>query len=317
MPQHPFPPLYDKNSKILILGSFPSVKSREQMFFYGHPQNRFWKVISTVLGQKTPITVDEKKSFLLSNNIALWDVIASCDITGSSDSSIKNVIANDLTEILDNADIKQIFVNGKTAEKYYNKYIRNKINRDAICLPSTSPANAGWSLEKLVNEWKNIVLKMNRNMVRKATIDDLSSILKLYREQFKEMSKLIPDFIKVGDQSIDFIEKIIVNDESDILVYENDNEVVGFILLQIKVRPDFSFIVPEKYCYIMDLIVTEKHRNKGFGTALMNSAKDWAKEHNCNFINLDVLSNNSRAITLYEKLGYIPKAQEMYFKLDK
>ena len=157
MPQHPFPPLYDKNSKILILGSFPSVKSREQMFFYGHPQNRFWKVISTVLGQKTPITVDEKKSFLLSNNIALWDVIASCDITGSSDSSIKNVVANDLTEILDNADIKQIFVNGKTAEKYYNKYIRNKINRDAICLPSTSPANAGWSLEKLINEWKNIL----------------------------------------------------------------------------------------------------------------------------------------------------------------
>ncbi len=163
MPQHPFPPLYDKNSKILILGSFPSVKSREQMFFYGHPQNRFWKVISTVLGQETPITVDEKKNFLLSNNIALWDVIASCDITGSSDSSIKNVVANDLTEILDNAYIKQIFVNGKTAEKYYNKYIRNSINRDAICLPSTSPANAGWSLEKLVNEWKNIVLERNRN----------------------------------------------------------------------------------------------------------------------------------------------------------
>ena len=317
MPQHPFPPLYDKNSKILILGSFPSVKSREQMFFYGHPQNRFWKVISTVLGQKTPITVDEKKSFLLSNNIALWDVIASCDITGSSDSSIKNVVANDLTEILDNADIKQIFVNGKTAEKYYNKYIRNSINREAICLPSTSPANAGWSLEKLINEWKNIVLERNRNMVRKATIDDLSSILKLYREQFKEMSKLIPDFIKIGDQSIDFIEKIIINDDSDILVYENDSEVVGFILLQAKVRPDFSFIVPGKYCYIMDLIVTEKYRDKGFGTALMNSAKDWAKERDCNFINLDVLSNNPRAITLYEKLGYIPKAQEMYLKLEK
>ena len=157
MPQHPFPPLYDKNSKIFILGSFPSVKSREQMFFYGHPQNRFWKVISTVLGQVTPITIYEKKNFLLSNNIALWDVIASCDITGSSDSSIKNAVANDLTQILNNADIKQIFVNGKTAEKYYNKYIRNSINRDAICLPSTSPANAGWGIERLINEWKNIL----------------------------------------------------------------------------------------------------------------------------------------------------------------
>ncbi|MBQ8766562.1 MAG: DNA-deoxyinosine glycosylase [Clostridia bacterium] len=156
MPQHPFPPLYDENSKVLILGSFPSVKSREQMFFYGHPQNRFWKVISTVVEQETPITVEEKRTFLLSNKIALWDVIASCDITGSSDSSIKNVVANDLTEILHNADIKQIFVNGKTAEKYYNKYIRNVINRDAICLPSTSPANAGWDLQRLTVEWKNI-----------------------------------------------------------------------------------------------------------------------------------------------------------------
>ncbi len=157
MPQHPFPPLYDKNSNILILGSFPSVKSREQMFFYGHPQNRFWKVVSAVVGAETPVTIEDKKNFLLSNNIALWDVIASCDITGSSDSSIKNVVANDLTEILINTDIKQIFVNGKTAEKYYNKYIRDAIKRDAICLPSTSPANAGWGTERLINEWKNIL----------------------------------------------------------------------------------------------------------------------------------------------------------------
>ncbi len=153
MPQHPFPPLYDKNSKILILGSFPSVKSREQMFFYGHPQNRFWKVVSAVIGSDTPATIEEKREFLLAKNIALWDVIASCDITGSSDSSIKNVIANDLTEILKNADIKQIFTNGKTAEKYYNKYIRDTIGRDAVCLPSTSPANASWSVERLVEVW--------------------------------------------------------------------------------------------------------------------------------------------------------------------
>ena len=154
MLQHPIPPLYDVNSKVLILGSFPSVKSRENMFFYGHPQNKFWKVISTVIEADTPITVEEKSNFLYSNNIALWDVIASCDIVGSSDSSIKNVVANDLTEILKNASIKQIFVNGKTAEKYYNKYIRDKIEREAVCLPSTSPANAGWSLERLVEVWK-------------------------------------------------------------------------------------------------------------------------------------------------------------------
>lgn len=156
MPQHPFPPLYDKNSKILILGSFPSVKSREQMFFYGHPQNRFWKVVSSVLCVELPETIEEKKAFLHSNNIALWDVIASCDIAGSSDSSIKNVVANDLTDILSNANIKKIFVNGKTAEKYYNKYIRDIINREAVTLPSTSPANAVWNIEKLVDAWKVI-----------------------------------------------------------------------------------------------------------------------------------------------------------------
>ena len=156
MLQHPFPPLYDKNSKILILGSFPSVKSREQNFFYGHPQNRFWKVVATVLEKEIPTTIEEKREFLLSSNIALWDVIASCEITGSSDSSIKNVVANDLTEILETANIKKIFVNGKTAEKYYNRYIKDKIGRDAVCLPSTSPANAMWNVESLVEEWERI-----------------------------------------------------------------------------------------------------------------------------------------------------------------
>ena len=153
---HPIKPLYNKDSKILILGSFPSVKSREQMFFYGHPQNRFWKVLAAVLGTETPETVDEKREFILSHNIALWDVIASCEIDGSADSSIKNVVPNDLNEILDVADISAIFVNGKTAEKYYNKYIKDKINRQAVCLPSTSPANAGWSFERLCHAWKTV-----------------------------------------------------------------------------------------------------------------------------------------------------------------
>ncbi len=157
MIHHPFPPLYDENSKVLILGSFPSVKSREQLFFYGHPQNRFWKVISAITGKNEPVTIEEKKSLLLSSGIALWDVIASCEIAGSSDSSIKNVAANDLYEILQNADIKKIFVNGKTAEKYYNKYIRDKIGREAVCLPSTSPANAAWSVEKLIEAWTQIL----------------------------------------------------------------------------------------------------------------------------------------------------------------
>jgi hypoxanthine-DNA glycosylase len=153
---HPIPPLFDENSKTLILGSFPSVKSRESAFFYGYKQNRFWQVVASVLGEKTPNSIEEKKKLILGNNLALWDVIGKCEIEGSADSTIKNVTANDLTIILNNAPIDRIFVNGKTALKYYDKFILPSINRPAILLPSTSPANAVYTLEKLINEWKII-----------------------------------------------------------------------------------------------------------------------------------------------------------------
>lgn len=157
MIQHPFPPLYNNQSKILILGSFPSVKSREQRFFYGHPQNRFWKVLSAVLECGVPGTIEEKKDFLLSHGIALWDVIASCEITGSADSSIRQAVPNDLSPILKQAEIRQIFVNGKTAEKFFNQYTKPQIQREAICLPSTSPANAAWSVARLTTVWNAIL----------------------------------------------------------------------------------------------------------------------------------------------------------------
>lgn len=155
---HPFPPLYDKNSRILILGSFPSVKSREQLFFYGHPQNRFWCVTSAVFGCDLPVTIQDKREFLFKNRVALWDVIASCEITGSADASIKNAQANDIGMILNEAPIERIFVNGNAAAKLYKKHIKPVTGREAICLPSTSPANAAWSLEKLTAAWSVIRL---------------------------------------------------------------------------------------------------------------------------------------------------------------
>ena len=156
MIEHPINPVFDEKSKVLILGSFPSVKSREANFFYGHPQNRFWKVLAAIFEETVPATVDEKRDFLLRNHVAVWDVIHSCDIVGSSDSSIKNVVANDLSVIIDVANIQQIFVNGKTAEQYYKKYIEKETGRKAICLPSTSPANAAWKVDRLVGEWKQV-----------------------------------------------------------------------------------------------------------------------------------------------------------------
>lgn len=157
--QHPFPPLYDAHSEILILGSFPSVKSREQQFFYGHPQNRFWRVTAAVFGVEIPVTIEEKRTFLLRNHIALWDVIASCEITGSSDSSIRNVVPNDLTPIFETAKIRQIYVNGGTAAKYYDKFQKPLLFREAVRLPSTSPANAAWSLERLITAWSTQIHK--------------------------------------------------------------------------------------------------------------------------------------------------------------
>ncbi len=155
---HPIEPVYDADSKVLILGSFPSVKSREAMFFYGHPQNRFWRVIAAVFGEPFPQTIPERRDFLIRNRIAAWDVIASCEIIGSSDASIRNVKANDLGEILETADIRAIYVNGRTAEKMFLKYTKPLIGRDCICLPSTSPANAAWTLEKLIKAWQCVAL---------------------------------------------------------------------------------------------------------------------------------------------------------------
>lgn len=150
---HNIPPLYDEKAKILILGSFPSVKSREGQFFYHHPQNRFWKVMAAVLDCELPETIEEKKQMILSHHIAVWDVIASCDITGSSDSSIKNVMPNDIGGLLKETEIERIYTNGTAAHKYYQKYIHKIIEKEDIMLPSTSPANAAWTLDRLIAVW--------------------------------------------------------------------------------------------------------------------------------------------------------------------
>lgn len=156
MQKHTIAPVFDRDSRILILGSFPSVKSREQQFFYGHKQNRFWRVMAQMLACAVPEDIPQKRAMLLAHHVALWDVIASCEITGSSDASIRNVRPNDLTEILTQADIRAIYTNGGKAYELYRKYILPVNGREAQLLPSTSPANAGYSLEKLTEAWRVI-----------------------------------------------------------------------------------------------------------------------------------------------------------------
>ena len=153
---HDFEPVFDENSKVLILGTFPSVKSRENQFYYGHPQNRFWKVIAGLTESEVPQTIEEKKKLLLEHGIAIWDVIESCDILGSSDSSIKNVVPADIERVVANSKIQNIYANGGTAKKLYEKYSQKKTGREIIGLPSTSPANAAYSLERLLECWQEV-----------------------------------------------------------------------------------------------------------------------------------------------------------------
>lgn len=154
---HPISPFYNKDSKILILGSFPSVKSRESGFYYAHPRNRFWTVLSGVFGYPIPSTVEEKKKMLTDNRVALWDIIGSCRIEGSSDMSICDVIPNDIGGIIRECGAEAVFLNGKTSAKYFEKFIADKVNVPYTVLPSTSPANASYTYGELLRIWKDAI----------------------------------------------------------------------------------------------------------------------------------------------------------------
>ncbi len=154
---HNIPPLFHENSSVLLLGSIPSPKSRESGFFYGHPQNRFWKVLPAVFGEPVPQTIEEKRALCLKHNVALWDTIASCVITGASDTSIKNAVPNDISWLLEQTKIKRIFATGGKSAQLYRKLIEPKTGVPIIQLPSTSPANAAWTLERLIEAYRIIL----------------------------------------------------------------------------------------------------------------------------------------------------------------
>lgn len=156
---HPFPPVCDGNSRILILGSFPSAASRRAGFYYGHPRNRFWWVLEAVTGETMPEDTEGRREFLLAHGIALWDSIGSCEIEGSSDASIKNAAPNPIAELIAETRIERVFCNGKASHACYEKYVYPLTGVHAVFLPSTSPANAAWSVERLAEEWKRILCK--------------------------------------------------------------------------------------------------------------------------------------------------------------
>ena len=149
---HPFAPVANEHSRILILGTMPSVQSREAGFYYAHPRNRFWPVLAACFEQSTPVTTEDKTRLLLANGAALWDVLASCEITGAADSSIRNPVCNDIAAFVNGKAIQKILCNGKKAYDIYNRFFN--IPLPVLPLPSTSPANAAWSAERLTAAWK-------------------------------------------------------------------------------------------------------------------------------------------------------------------
>lgn len=154
---HIIPPLYDSTSRVLLLGSIPSPKSREAGFFYGHPRNRFWPVLAAVLGEPTPQTIEQKRELCLRHHVALWDTIARCDIAGASDTSIRNAVPNDIGRLLHETQITRIFATGGKSAALYRKLIEPKTGVPITALPSTSPANAAWSLERLIDAYRVIL----------------------------------------------------------------------------------------------------------------------------------------------------------------
>ncbi len=160
--RHPFEPVWAPDSRVLILGSLPSVLSRQQGFYYGNPQNRFWAVLGRLFDEAVPADIDGRRAFLLAHRIALWDVLAQGEISGSSDSTIQQPVANDLTTILRQSKINRVFANGQTAAKLYRDHCQPKTGLPCIALPSTSPANASFSLERLCEAWRVVREEVNR-----------------------------------------------------------------------------------------------------------------------------------------------------------
>lgn len=154
--RHPFDPLFSEDSETLILGSFPSVRSRREAFYYAHPANRFWKVIAGIYDREVPVTIEEKKELILGERLALWDPVASCRVTASYDATIRDVEPNDFSAVLDHSRVRDIYCNGRKSHQLYTEYIRPRTGVEAVYLPSTSSANAAWSLPELIRAWSVI-----------------------------------------------------------------------------------------------------------------------------------------------------------------
>ena len=312
---HPIPPVYDENSAVLILGSFPSAKSRETGFFYGHPQNRFWRVAAAVFGEETPKTVEEKKRFLIRNRIALWDVIASCGITGSSDSSIRNAYPNDLRPILEKARIRRVFVNGRTAGRLYHQLIEPETGVCCVCLPSTSPANASCGAEELANAWRAVKRAVdeaeNENIkIRKIREDEIGKVGAFYDECVWALVNSVnyPHWMYKEYPSENSVRASFL--ESAQFLCEQEGRVVGAFVLNDDPQGAYEkgswskALQPGAFAVIHALAVAPEKKGRGIGRKMVEFCMEEAKKRGYAGIRLDVVPGNTPAQRLYESFGF-------------
>ena len=302
--EHPFGPLYDASSRILILGSFPSVKSREQNFFYGHPQNRFWRVMSGLLGEPFPKTTAEKREMILRHHIALWDTVASCTVTGSSDASIRDVVPNDLSRIFDAADIRTVYCNGGTSWALYEKYIRPLSGREAVKLPSTSPANAAWSPERLAAAWSVILKDLEQT-------EDALVLCRPEKEDLRFRQQLLADpatmsYNAAWGGTIPFPEErwadwygVWMEDPAGRHFYRylQEKKTGGFV------GETAYHFDEERKIWLADVIVAAAQRGKGYGRQGLRLLCGAAAENGIDVLRDDIAAGNP-AISLFLQEGF-------------
>lgn len=295
---HPFEPVYDENSRILILGSFPSVKSRENHFYYGHPQNRFWKVAAGITGSDVPVTVEEKRAFLLKHGIAVWDSIASCRIEGSSDSSIRDAVPNDIAGLLAKTDIRAVFCNGAKSWEMYHRYCERACGQKAGKLPSTSPANAAWSVERLTEAWKKEL---------GAYLDSPFMVCPMVLEDYEQVHDLwmtIRGFsIRTIDDSRDGVERFLKRNPGISVTAKADGKIVGAILCGHDGRRGCLYHV----------CVHEDYRMHGIGRAMVTECMKALQREGINKVSLIAFTKNDIGNAFWRDVGWTKREDLNYY----
>ena len=302
---HPFSPVVDGHSRVLILGSLPSVKSRENHFYYGHPQNRFWKVLAGVCQAEVPVSVEEKKAFLLANGIAVWDVIASCRIVGSSDSSIRDVAANDVAGLLQDSRIEAVFCNGAKSWELYHRYCEKACQREAGKLPSTSPANAAWSPERLIKSWGEALLSYvgpgRKGLITMVTVRSMQ--IEDYDQVYALWMTIHGFSIRTIDDSREGVERFLKRNPGISVVAEMDGRVVGASLCGHDGRRGCLYHV----------CVHEDYRMHGIGRAMVVHCMNALQQEGINKVSLIAFTKNDIGNAFWKQIGWTKREDLNYY----